>query len=57
MQTERGMKKWAAFQALTPQFEGIRKISHDQKKISRPVLDEDKVDNITMNWWTHIIRN
>lgn len=43
---ERGMKKWMAFQALTPQYEGICKILHNQKKIPRPILDEDKMDEI-----------
>lgn len=47
MQTsERGMKKWMAFQSITSQFEGIRQILHNQKKVARPILDEDKVDEI-----------
>lgn len=47
MQTsERGMKKWMAFRSITDQYEGIRRILYDQKKIPRPILDEDKVDDI-----------
>lgn len=43
---DRGMKKWMAFQSLTPQYEGIRRILHNQKKKPRPILNEDKIDEI-----------
>lgn len=46
MQTEREMKKWAAFQSITQQFEGIRQILSDQKKVERPILNEDKIEDI-----------
>lgn len=43
---ERGMKKWVAFQSITAQYDGIKKILHNQKKVPRPVIDEDKIENI-----------
>ncbi|WP_416826830.1 YolD-like family protein [Ectobacillus polymachus] len=43
---ERGMKKWAAFQAITPQFEGVKRIIQEQQKAVRPILDENKIDEI-----------
>ncbi|WP_379969148.1 YolD-like family protein [Ectobacillus sp. sgz5001026] len=43
---DRGMKKWMAFQSLTPQYEGIRRILHNQKKKPRSILSEDKIDEI-----------
>ncbi|WP_379967359.1 YolD-like family protein [Ectobacillus sp. sgz5001026] len=44
--SERGMKKWAAFQAIAPQFEGVKRMIQEQKKGARPILDEDKMDEI-----------
>lgn len=46
MTIERGMKKWAAFQSITQQFEGIRKILVEQKKAVRPILNEDKMKTL-----------
>ncbi|GAB6423035.1 YolD-like family protein [Bacillus luti] len=42
----RGMIKWAPFAAIPEQYIGIQKILEDQTKIPKPVLAQDKLEEI-----------
>ncbi len=41
---ERGMKKWRPFAAMPQQFTAIQQMIDNQTKISRPILDEDQLE-------------
>lgn len=42
----RGMVKWAPFATMPEQFENVGKLMDDQEKIQRPILSDDRLDEI-----------
>lgn len=44
--SDRGIKKWAAYRALIEQDSAVVQMHEDRKKIERPVLSEDKIEEI-----------
>ncbi|AEA19822.1 MULTISPECIES: YolD-like family protein [Bacillus cereus group] len=45
----RKMVKWMPFASLPEQFQGIREIIQEQNKISKPILDQQQLEEIS---WT-----
>lgn len=44
--TGRGMVKWAPFATMPEQFENVGNLMDDQKKIQRPELSDDRLDEL-----------
>lgn len=42
----RGMVKWAPFATMPEQFENVGNLMDDQKKIKRPELSDDQLDEL-----------
>ena len=42
----RGMVKWAPFVTMPEQFENVGRLVESQSKITRPVLSDDRLDEI-----------
>ncbi|MCR6850522.1 YolD-like family protein [Bacillus sp. IBL03825] len=42
----RGIEKWAPFSSMPEQFAGLHKLIHDQTKVSKPILDLQKSEEI-----------
>src|SRR5699024_9222017 len=42
----RGMVKWAPFATMPEQFENVGRLMDSQSKIKRPVLSDDRLDEI-----------
>lgn len=40
------MVKWAPFATMPEQFENVGKLMDDQEKIQRPILSDDRLDEI-----------
>ncbi|MED1407232.1 hypothetical protein P4U07_31755 [Bacillus mycoides] len=39
----RGIEKWAPFASMPEQFAGLHKLIQDQTKVSKPILDLQKM--------------
>lgn len=44
--SDRGIKKWAAYRALIEQDSAVNNMRDDRKKIERPILSEDQMEEI-----------
>jgi hypothetical protein len=42
----RGIEKWAPFASMPTQFAGLHKLIQDQSKVSKPILDSQKSEEI-----------
>ena len=44
--SERGMKKWAPYKSLNEQDKYLKKVSDNNKKISKPQISSDEAEEI-----------
>lgn len=44
--SDRGIKKWAPFKALTGQFDMIDEIIKNKNKVKKPILSQDKQEEL-----------
>lgn len=42
----RGMKKWLPFKSLNGQYEMLKKMKKERRKVERPILSEDEEEEI-----------
>jgi len=44
--SERGMKKWAPYKSLNEQDKYLKKVSNDNKKVTKPQMSSDEAEEI-----------